>query len=260
MSSDMRPEPEAASDQVAALSKAVISIDGARRVGWAKAFSAIRQLESVSCDFNIADTDRKLYREKFSYLWGFFREYIELFGAPGSVALKEILHKLGADSLAEFHSNGVIEPNQAWAGRELARNLIDKSAGLVDDDNSSPDEVLQKLAQQRLRKKQNKNRSPEESERQEEMFQAAKKRAMYELAEEFGYSSIRHLRRGLHRASRKRAADHDKFFDAAKRKALDELVAELGFSDVQQLRSALRSYRTITNTATGTDSDDGGAS
>lgn len=199
----MSTDPQAATpDQVAALSKAVITIDGARRVGWAKAFSAIRQLETVSCDFNIADTDRKLYREKFSYLWGFFREYMDLFGAPGSAAQAALLRQLGADSLTELDSSGVLEPNQAWAGREYARNLIEVSADLADDKASaSPDEVLQKLAQRRLRRKRNRDRSPEDVKRHEDLFQTAKKRTMYELAEEFGYSSIAGLREALKRGS-----------------------------------------------------------
>lgn len=59
-----------------ALARSVLSIDGARRVGWARAFSAEEKLDDLSADLNRAMGDRENFKSGLSFLWGFTVEFL----------------------------------------------------------------------------------------------------------------------------------------------------------------------------------------
>lgn len=114
-------------DQINALSKAVLSIDGSRRVGWAKAFAAIRQLDSASQDLNIARIDRLLFREKLSYLWGFTDVVLNNSGRTGGVLSKLLREDMGVED-HRYSDNAVLDRGYVIQGRKTARALLGKIA------------------------------------------------------------------------------------------------------------------------------------
>jgi len=68
-----------------ALSKAVVTLDSSRRVGWAKAFATAEKLEEASRDINVLTGDRNAFRKGLSYLYGFYTGWTQG-AADGAIA------------------------------------------------------------------------------------------------------------------------------------------------------------------------------
>src|SRR5690349_9810348 len=100
-----------------ALATSVLSLDGARRVGWAKAFSAARQLETTSAELNNRDADVLMYRDRVSYLWGYVQAILDDLKRPGHYALIHLRRQTQIET-SRAGDTAFLDRGQVHRGRE----------------------------------------------------------------------------------------------------------------------------------------------
>lgn len=184
--------------QVEALSKAVVGIDGSRRVGWAKAFAALEKVDTLEHDLGIKGEDRDIYRDKFSFAWGYLRRIMDDFGTPGSILNADIRSCCGVSERVD--EDGVLNHAQARAGVEAAHEALVAIGRLSCEGVVNPEAYLLRRAERQAKRKQAKKDATRE---QEDVWLAkriddiAREQALQKLAEETGYDSIAKLKKAV---------------------------------------------------------------
>jgi hypothetical protein len=184
---------EGAPSPIEALTTAVMGLEGSRRVGWAKAFEAIRQLETASHDLSVAREDRHIYRQRLSYLYGFFGRFTDPLGQAGTAARTEIARVTNLD-------DAPLDSVEVRHGREHAERVIAAAAQTEEADRW--DSAKRDAERRRLRKQARREirEASEDVSASDRMFAAAKRKAIAELAAEYGLEGEAQLRERLEAA------------------------------------------------------------
>lgn len=246
-------------DQIAALSTSVISIDGARRVGWAKAFAALRQLETVSHDYNVAEGDRVIFREKTSFLMGYMEKVLREFGTPGNFLWADLRDRLGLASDVALWEDALLDQGQVRVGRDHATNRIEALGTLDHDAVRDPAAWLMERAQRRALKRELNDLgedqwSPEQKAahrktllRQEAekiaarmVHERTRQEAVADITGELGFISVVKLRKFIgNRIAEITSRDQ---YDAVKARVTMKLMKKYGLKSPVELDQALEHW------------------
>jgi hypothetical protein len=159
-----------AEEQITALTRAVGGAEAGRRVGWARAYAAESSKDELSRDVNILRMERDIMRGAASFLFGFFRGYLEQRGDS----------HLAQTALSRWHANvdKVLDAKIVKAGREAAAAVAQQS----------PEELARraKRAASRAETKQEKKARANQSAR---LFKHARDQERKLLMERFGFDN-----------------------------------------------------------------------
>lgn len=106
-------------DQVKALSQAVLSTEMGRRVGWARAYSAEASKDELSRDVNMLRAERDIMRGAASFMYGFLTTYLERRSDSG----------LAFEALSRWNQqvDRTLDPDGVRAGRETAGKIVQRT-------------------------------------------------------------------------------------------------------------------------------------
>jgi hypothetical protein len=232
--------------QIEALSASVLGIDGSRRVGWAKAFAAIRQLENASQDLNVARDDLVMYRERVSYLWGYITAVLEDLRRPGHYALLDLRQQTQIE-MSRAGDTAFLDLAHVRAGRDAALSLMER---LLDEDGRFKDAeaMLAEKAKQRLKRRRREDSERWKAEKKEldrriadRVDGLAEKRVWYRLLDECGFETPGQLKRAL---GAYRFGKYEKrLMDEMTQQAEAELMKSYGIGSREELHDILSTWR-----------------
>ena len=151
-------------EAVEALSKSVLTMDTARRVGWAKAYAAQSNAEDLSRQVNIAEDERSIHRRYSSFVTGYLVRYAQ-----------EPLSPMTPEWVSEVltHRDVVLDSDEMDRGRRAAEDSLQQWTANA--------EVRQARREERLA-------AAKESER---LFANARKKERLMLARRYGFTHDR---------------------------------------------------------------------
>lgn len=112
----------------------MVGIDGARRAGWAKYFSAQERIDALSRDLNVITDEREIMRKALSRMYGFLRVYVQAAHGPHALISMQTMIDGLAPVLDDVHVRaGAAEAHSLVSNEPTLRT---RQKRLTKDDNA----------------------------------------------------------------------------------------------------------------------------
>lgn len=237
--------------EIEALSRAVVGIDSSRRVGWARAFAALRQVDGLSHDLNIANEDRAFFYERLSYTLGWTHRVMKEFVRPGNMLWADLCDILGIDT--DPLNVGALQHNQVFEGARRAEDALvelgDTEHEALDDPEAWMLRRAQRRRDRRTKAKQRRNADEPDRVQQEKYINeeaarrvtaTARQQAAKALLAELKVANLRELKSIVR--DRKMGFIPGDLFGEARKRIIQGLLKPYGLETEEQLHKALAAY------------------